>query len=342
MRIVVIGINHKKAPLEIREKLCFRDDELDEHYGALKKHPEIRESFILSTCNRVEVYAAGEEVVKTADRLKCFLCQAHELPQGFLESYSYLKTDKEAIAHLYRVAGGLDSMVLGEPQILGQIRKAYDRARAAGVIGSCLNKAMQDALRVGKKVRRLTGISRGVTSISGVVVEMIRKEPGLEAKKALVIGAGKIGGMTVKKLAALGLLRVTVVNRDRAAAEGLEKIPNVRAADIRSLPRELLSADIVIAATAAPHMVNREMIEALLSGRRDELILVDLGVPRNIDETARGLKGARLFNIDDLSPVIERTIRDRGLESKKAEEIIRDEVAMLPEAFTNDAADCAV
>lgn len=328
MSIVVVGINHKKAGLQVREKFSFSADELGGHYRALKGYPGIQEVFILSTCNRVELYAAGGDAKYVADVLKDFICRVRQVQPDFFDEYFYCKSDNEVVAHLFRVASGLDSMVIGESQIIGQIKKAYDRANDAGVIGACLHKTLQDALRVSKKVRHSTGICRGVTSISGVVVELIKKEAGLENKKVLVIGAGKIGAMTVAKLSSLALAEITVINRDRATAEELKKKSKVRIADLRMLPHEVFSADIVIAATAAPHIINREMIEALLLARRTELLCIDLGVPRNIDETVRGLSRLRLYNIDDLAPIIDQTIRTRALEAAKAEKIIQGELAL--------------
>ncbi|MBU4303158.1 MAG: glutamyl-tRNA reductase [Candidatus Omnitrophica bacterium] len=331
MSLVVIGINHKKAPLEVRERFSFRDENLDTHYRALKNHPAVREAFILSTCNRVELYGVGDDPAIVADNLKKFLGQAQELPVDFLEKYFYTKIDREATTHLLRVAGGLDSMVLGEVQIMGQIRKAYISACVSGGVGTSLHKVIQDALRIGKKVRNLTGISRGVTSIPGVVMELIKKESGLAHKKALVIGAGKVGAGTVAKLAGLLLQEITVINRDKTVVDELTKKLKVRAADIRMLPQEIFRADIIIAATAAPHIINCAMLEGVLHIGKRQLLLIDLGVPRNIEEAARNIPMLRLYNIDDLAPFIKESMRNRSLEALKAEEIIRSESMLLAE-----------
>lgn len=328
MDIIVVGINHKKAGLNIREKFSFNRQSLEHSYKILHNNSILQEVFILSTCNRVEIYAVSSDARKAEFLLKDFFCSSHQLHPELFAEYFYCKINTQAFAHLFRVASGLDSLILGESQILGQIKNAYEQGRAAGVIGTNLHKLLQDALRVGKKVRHSTAISRGVTSIPGVVVELIKKEPDLASKKALVIGAGKVGSMTVAKLADLPLREVTVVNRDRTLAEALNKAENVRIADIYMLPQEIMCADIVIAATTAPHIVNRAMIEALLNARQTQLLLIDLGVPRNIDETIQGLKGVRLYNIDDLALVIDQTIRNRSIEAQKAEEIIQDEICV--------------
>lgn len=344
MGIAVIGINHKKAGLKVRERFSFNSEDLNAHYEALKTTLKLQEAFILSTCNRVELYGAGPDTLQVSAALKDYLCGTFQVRPQFLEEYFYCKTDRQSLAHLFKVASGLDSMVIGESQIIGQIKKAYGEALASGAVGAHLHKALQDALRVAKKVRSLTRISRGVTSVSGVVVELIKKEPALENKKVLVIGAGKVGSMTVAKLSALNLGEIIVMNRDKTAAQELKKYRNVRVADMRLLPKEVFGADIVIAATAAPHIVSREMVEALLLVRRKGLLLIDLGVPRNVEETVRQLEKARLYNIDDLAPVIDQTLRNRKLEAEKAEAIIEDELRaqqIIGSEYTADTYLCA-
>jgi len=345
MDIVVVGISHKKAPIEVREKVSFGKDDMARNYDILKNHPEISEAFILSTCNRVELYGTGPSADAAIRRLKGFLSGIHGLDPEYLDGFLYHRTGASALAHLLRVAGGLDSMVLGEQQIMGQIKTAYDEACAAGSIGSCLHKTIQDALRVGKKVRSLTNISRGVTSISGAVVELIKKEAGLEEKRALVIGAGKIGALTVSKMADLSMKEVVVTNRDMSRLEALLTRENIRAADIRTLFEEISAADIVIAATAAPgNLLHRGMVESALKAGDKGLLLIDMGVPRNIDDNVRDIPGVRLYNIDDLAPVIDETIRARSLEAVKAEDIIQEELEALgagPKGRTRSAKLCA-
>lgn len=328
MNLIVLGINHKKAPLEIREKFSFREDALAHHYRDLTKGPDIDEVFILSTCNRVEIYCVGVEMGRTSKRLKKFLYDIHGISPNFFKQYFYVKKSVNALRHLYRVASGLDSMMIGEPQILGQIKKAYESASSVGVIGPRLHQVIQDSLRVGKKVRSSTGISRGVTSISGVVVELIKKELKGKDKKILVIGAGKIGAMTAVKLADISKHEIVVTNRDMARAGKLSRKHNLRVTEFSRLPQEISAADIVIATTTAPHLIHRGLIESILKTRQAELIFIDLGVPRNIDDAVRAVPGVRLFNIDDLAPAIEQTIRNREIEARKAEQIIQKEMAL--------------
>ncbi|MBF0484862.1 MAG: glutamyl-tRNA reductase [Candidatus Omnitrophica bacterium] len=330
MQLVLIGTSHKKAPLAMREKFSFCGEKLEQYYAQFKAYPEVSEVFLLSTCNRVELYAVGPDPLIVAERLKAFLNEVHGIHSAAWDEHFYTRIDKEALAHLLRVASGLDSMVIGESEIIGQIRKAYDLACAAGAIGTYLHKAIQDCLQIGKKVRSLTGISRGVTSLSGVVVELVKKQSGLKDKKVLVIGAGKIGAMTVVKLADLPIGEIIVINRDMARAAELENISNVRVADIQTLQNEILYADIVIAATAAAeYLLDRALIEQLFLTRKNNLLLVDLGVPRNIEETTRNIPGVCLYNIDDLAPIVDETIRNRTLEAEKAEEIIQSKLALM-------------
>ncbi|MBF0477893.1 MAG: glutamyl-tRNA reductase [Candidatus Omnitrophica bacterium] len=330
MKLVLIGTSHKRAPLAMREKFSFSGEKLGQYYARLKSYPDVREAFILSTCNRVEIYGVGQDAVVVADQLKKFLREVHGMNSASWEEHFYNKTNKDALEHLLRVASGLDSMVIGEPEIIGQIRKAYDQACMAGVIGSYLHKALQDCLQVGKKVRSSTGISRGVTSVSGVVVELLKKQSNLKDKKVLVIGAGKIGAMTVVKLADLLIGEIIVMNRDMTRMADFEHITNMRPAEFCALKDEILIADIVIAATASmKYLLDRDLIKEAFLTRKNDLLLVDLGVPRNIDETTRQITGVTLYNIDDLAPIVDETMRYRTQEAEKAEEIIQGKLAFM-------------
>ncbi|MBF0531968.1 MAG: glutamyl-tRNA reductase [Candidatus Omnitrophica bacterium] len=337
MTLVVLGINHKTAPLDIRERYSFPDNALEGYYRGLLAGGPIREAMILSTCNRVEIYGVGEDAVQVVDRLVEFLNDIQLIAPEFLRQYFYRKTGEAALGHFFRVASGLDSMLIGEPQILGQIKRAYEKALAAGAVGSGLHAVIQDGLRIGKKVRNHTGITRGVTSLSGVVIDLIKREPGLNQKKILVIGAGKIGATTVGKLAEMAVQEIVLTNRDIARAAQLARQPNWRVAEFVDLPREVAAADIVVAATTAPHLINRSMLEYICQGRQKELLLIDLGVPRNIDAAARAMSGVRLYNIDDLAPVIEQTIRDRAVEARKAQAIVSREILAARRQTSNPA-----
>lgn len=327
MNIALVGLNHKTAPLGVREKVNFSDNSLEGSYRFLKAYPEISESFILSTCNRVELYGVGRHDQEIAGALKDFLCKTHEMKRGVLDKYLYLKNGVDAEKHLLRVAAGLDSMVIGENQILGQIKQAYSRAEDCGSIDSGMHSLLQRALCVGKKVRSLTGISRGVTSLPGAALELIKRERDLTSERALIIGAGKIGAMALARLVSCGIKEVVVINRDRSKAEALKKWTNVTARGLDAFRDELVKADIVIAATASiEYLITKDMVEEALRTRSRSMLLVDMGVPRNIEESAGRCKGARLYNIDDLGLLIKETKRNRACEAEKAEEIIREEI----------------
>ncbi len=332
MKIVVIGLNHTTAPLSVREKVNFSDINIENSYNALKAYPCVKEALILSTCNRVELYGAGYDEKMILGGLEDFLYRTHEMAPGRLGENLYRKTGAEALHHMFRVAGGLDSMVIGESQILGQIRRACDMALLAGSIGRHLRGLIQDALRTGRKVRRLTGISKGVTSIPAAAFELIKNEPDVSAKSVVVVGAGKVGSMAVARLARSGIRDAVIINRDRARAERIvseagARKNNVRAEGLDALKREVSLADIVIAATASvDYVITRKMLDEIFRQRRKALLLIDLGVPRNIEDSVRSIDGVKLCNIDDLKPIVEEAICNRAAEARKAEGIIEERV----------------
>jgi glutamyl-tRNA reductase len=327
MGIIAIGLNHSSAPIHIRERLSFTDANIDSSYELLGTYSHISESFILSTCNRVEIYAVGYDRQRIADDLLDFLFRTHEVTCGSLKPCLYKKTDEEALHHLFRVACGLDSMIIGENQILGQIKRAYEKAILSDAVGVYLHGLLQDALNIGRRVRRLTNISKGVTSFSGAALELIKRHENNCYKKILVIGAGKVGSMTVGKLAGFSLRELVVINRDQTKAESLKGSQNIKIASLSALKKELFNADIVIAATSSvSYLITKEMVRQALGKRGQRLLLIDLGLPRNIEESVKDIQGVKLYNVDDLRPIIEETMNNRTAEAKKAEEIIRKQL----------------
>ena len=326
MNIVVIGLNHKTAPLEVRERVSFACDRMEVHYGQLSSYADISECLILSTCNRVELYGIGCDADGVEAALKDMLHRTHNVRPGAMDGHLYAKSGLDAVCHLFRVAAGLDSMVIGESQIVQQIRKAYDAAASFGAAGTYIKAMAADSLQAGAKARSLTGVSRGVTSIPGAAVKLIKDEADVDKKRIVVVGAGKIGRMTIMKLADIPAKEIVVMNRDKSRAQELGDRHNVTVKDFSALEAELLNADIVVAATASNrYLIDRAMIEKAVSPDGREMILIDLGVPRNIDESARRIRGVRLYNIDDLRPIVEEVIRNRTYEAAKAEKIIRAE-----------------
>jgi glutamyl-tRNA reductase len=307
--------------------LSFPDTNIKDSYRLLKTYSEIKEAVIISTCNRVELYGIGYCKRRLPEALKNFLYKTHEMKSEYLEEYLYEKHDQDATQHLFRVAAGLDSMIIGENQILGQIKRSYERAKNNDSVGNYLHRLLQEALHIGKKVRTLTGISRGVVSMPGAALELIKRQRDITKKNVLVIGAGKIGEMTVSRLIDCGIKEVTVMNRDSRKAEGLKKWPKIRVEDLSALKYELKRADIVITATASPrHIITEDLAGEILGEKGCDILFIDMGVPRNIEESVGRLKGAELYNIDDLGLQIEESRRTREIEAAKAEDIIRAHV----------------
>jgi len=326
MKIVVIGLNHKTAPLEARERVSFSRDSLEMSYGRLSSHPDISECLILSTCNRVELYGIGRDADAVEAALNDMLYKAHGIRPGELDAYLYIREGLDAVSHLFMVATGLDSMVIGESHIAQQMRNAYNAAALCGAAGPVIKTLVSDSLRSGAKARALTGISRGVTSIPGVAVNLIREEPDIDKKRIIVVGAGKIGKMTIVKLADIPAKEIVVMNRDKSRAQDIGERHNVVVKDFGSLEAELCNADVVVAATASDHyLIDRAMMEKAVSVPGREMLCIDLGVPRNIDEPVGEVRGVRLYNIDDLRPIVEETIRNRTCEAGKARMMVRDE-----------------
>lgn len=327
MGIALIGINHKTAPIHVREKVSFSPDSIEGAYALLKTYKNIDEAFILSTCNRVEIYGIGDDVKAAELELRDFLYRSNDVASAHFKPYLYAKHSSEAVEHLLKVASGLDSLVIGEGQILGQIKWAYDKAADCGSAGPCLHKLLQVALRTGKKVRSETEISRGVTSIPGAALELIKKEDNICQKKVLIIGAGKVGRITVSRLASSGIKDTVVINRDLSRAEIMKQNPNVRVESFQALKREICSADIVIAATASEkYIITRDIALEALSKKQEGILFIDMGVPRNIEESIGGIGGARLYNVDDLGGQIDETLSVRRSEVTKAQKIIKAQI----------------
>ena len=334
MELVLLGVSHKTASVEIREGMSFSDSSLQKAYGMLCAQDAIEEAYILSTCNRVELYAVGR-CGKNADQaLRKFLSMAHVRAAVDLEKHLYRKTGRAAAMHLCHVAAGLDSMVPGENQILGQIKRAYEIASQFGAAGPKIHQLLQDAIRLGKKVRFETSIARGVTSVAGAVLEMMKRECELSGKSVLVIGAGKTGALTVEKLARLDVREVVVINRDKTKAECLKALDKVRVGDYGALLEALAEADIVIAATAAEScLITRAEVEKITRQTGKKRHFFDLGVPRNIEESVGEVVGVRLFNVDHLGTIIEEVVQSRSGEIVKAQKIIQESFTRMGSGY---------
>ncbi len=328
MHIVIVGLNHRSAPIELRERLAFAKEQLPQAFARLREHG-LQEAAILSTCNRVEIYAGVPELNGSVSRLQQFLSEHSGVALSNLSPSLYSYTQPRSIQHLFSVASGLDSMVLGEGEILQQVKHAYEHAKAHGATGKVLNVLFQRALNTAKTVRTQTAIGRGCTSVGSVSVELSEKIFGqLSGAVVLLIGAGKIGELTLKRLADRGVREVRVANRslDRAVelAAGYRAMP----VPLDDLEGHLLESDIVISSTGAPsYLLSRASIAAAMRQRRQRpLCLVDLGVPRNIDPEAGALENVYLFDVDDLQGLVDHSHKERQQAVAHSQAIIDQKV----------------
>ena len=329
--IVSIGTSHHVAPIEFREKLAFSEEQLIESLHNLRSSYHLEEAVILSTCNRVEVYAVANPQMTTESPSKTlidFLSHYHRIGVDMLKKWSYLHQNIESIQHLFRVTSSLDSMVVGESQILGQVKEAYDISRSAGGSGTILNRLFTKAFSVGKRIRSETTIASGAVSISYAAVELAKKIFNtLEDKTVAIIGAGEMSELTAKHLVANGVSKVIVANRtyERAVklAEKFNGIPVSYDEDLSFL----IDADIVISSTEAPnYMIERKPLAEIMKKRKHQyMFLIDIAVPRDIEPDVSKINHAFLYNIDDLEAVVASNIKDRHEEANRAEQIVTEE-----------------
>ncbi|MFL5875469.1 MAG: glutamyl-tRNA reductase [Solirubrobacteraceae bacterium] len=329
-RLVVLGLSHRTAPVGQREKAALHRDAAQSLVRSLVAHPEVAECATLSTCNRTEVYTVCEDAEAGAAATARDLVASTRISAAELRCAQYARYDDDAARHLFRVAAGLDSMVLGESEVQGQVRSAAERAEGEGTVGALLRGLFRHALAAGRRVRRETGIGRGATSLSSVAVAIaLRAHPDLSRCRVLVIGAGRMAAATGSALQRHGASAVAVANRSPSAARALAAQLDGRAAGIDMLEEELAQADIVVSSTEAPHViVHREQVARALASRPERpLALIDLAVPRDIDAHVSTLRGALLYDIDDLERAIEQGLGGRRRDVSRAERIVEGELA---------------
>ncbi|MDD5723712.1 MAG: glutamyl-tRNA reductase [Syntrophales bacterium] len=330
MSIALLGINHRSAPLSIRERLSISCGEGERPFEELKKIPQIWEVLYLATCNRVEVLVNMEEAGVGVRGLKAFITAHGNLSPGEMEKCLYVYRDEEAVRHLFRVASSLDSMVMGEPQILGQVKDAYHlcvKQKASGVI---LNKLLHHAFRVAKRVRTETAIANNAVSVSFAAVELAKKIFGaLDGKKVLIVGAGEMAELAARHLMDNGVDRMIFTNRTYENAVRLANDFQGLPVEFELLDEKLGEVDIVISSTGSPDcIISGDMVEAALHRRKNRLLfLIDVAVPRDIDPAAGDIDNAYLYNIDDLQGVVDQNTQGRLKEAHKAQSIIDEEVA---------------
>jgi glutamyl-tRNA reductase len=338
MSIVLVGLNHKTAPVEVRERLAFTDEACAEGLRALVDGQVVSEGLIVSTCNRVEVLAATaeERLVEGRERIKEFLSCSRAVSRVDFGASLYSHEDDEAVRHVFRVASSLDSMVVGEPQVLGQVRRAYSVAVEAGTAGRILNRLVHQAFRVAKRVRTETGIAASAVSISYTAVELGRKVFGsLKDRTVLVVGAGEMAELSAKHLVSAGVSRVLVTNRTESTARQLAAEFGGEAVPFTRLAENLADADIVICSTGAGEYVITPKIarEALEIRRNRPAFFIDISVPRNIDPAVGRIPNLFIFDIDDLESVIASNIREREREAERAELIVESEVMQFQQSL---------
>lgn len=332
MSIVIVGVNHNSAPVDLLERLAIAEERTPKALQQLLNYEHVLEGAILSTCNRIEVYACVSKFHGGAQDLRNFLAEfCHVAPEDFTDRL-YTYHDDAAIRHLFRVAAGIDSMIVGESEILGQVRRAFLAGQEEGTVQRVLGAAFRKALRVGKRARTETAIGRNPVSISSAAVELARRtfeDSTLAGKNVAIVGAGKMGRLAAQALAAAGTSDVTVVNRTEERAQELATCFAATATGIDNLPAVMAASDIVITSTTAPEtIVDRAMVERVLATRQKPgpLFIVDVAVPRDVEASVRDMENVVLRDIDDLRGVVETSIGSRLTEISRVEEIIGQEV----------------
>src|ERR1700726_2341780 len=328
MKLFVAGVSHKTAPVEIREQLAVQRSEVVDLARTVKLLGQLDEMVLVSTCNRVEVYGTTSQTDSDIKSLLQLLCSE---PRD-LEPHIYLYEDADAVRHLLRVAAGLDSMVLGETEITGQIKNAYETAREAGLTGPVLNRLFQKAFQATKEIRTRTGIGRGTVSIKSTAVELIGRTD-LSQQSIMVLGAGEMAESCVRMLVKKGAKSIFISNRSFDRALDLATRCGGEAVCFGYCLFEMRDVDVVIAATSsAETLLGRDDVENLMKARRNRpLLLIDLAVPRNIDPAVRGLENVALYNIDDLESLAREGVQARERELVACHQIIEAHVAALIE-----------
>ena len=332
MTVLLLGLSHKTAPVEVRERFAVPESTAVKQMEALVGQPGISEALILSTCNRVEFLVRANSGADASEELFSFLGTSSQAPIEDVKPYFYRYIDEEAVRHVFRVASSLDSMVVGEPQILGQVKGAYEHAKAAGTIRGELDFVINHAFRVARRVRNETGIGQMAVSISFVAVELARKIFGdLSGRSILIVGAGKMSELAAKHLCRSGASPVYVTNRTYGRAAEMAKPFEGEAVEFDRLFELLTKVDIVISSTGAQHFIlNRKTAAAVITARKQRpIFLVDIAVPRDIDPAINSIDNMFVYDIDDLQQVAEANLLRRKREAERAEVIVEEELGKL-------------
>ena len=329
MHLLLVGASHRTAPVELRERLDFSSHGLDVALRGLVARGSAREAVVISTCNRAELYVACEDPRASADDVLRFISEFHQLPSEQVRAHVYSHTDHDAVRHLFRVSSGLDSMIVGEPQILGQIKEAYGVATSVRTAGPLLNKLFHWAFGVGKRVRSETALAEGAVSVSFAAVSLAKKIFGqLAGRRVLVVGAGEMGKLTAVHLQAQGVESVVITSRTTAHAQQLAEEVGGTVSAWDALPLALADADIVITSTGSPTpILSKTQVKAAMPASRTRpLFIIDIAVPRDVDPHAADIEQVFLYNIDDLQAIVRENMQRRGAEVSRAEQIVEEEV----------------
>ncbi|SDF02531.1 glutamyl-tRNA reductase [Terriglobus roseus] len=326
MSLSLLGVNHKSAPIDVRERLAIAPDQLADAIRSLVQHPGVHEGLILSTCNRVELLTEHE----SASDVRAFLSDYFSVPQSTLAPHLYEFREDEAVRHLFRVASSLDSLVVGEPQILGQVKESYSVAREVGAVSSTLERLLQSAFTVAKKVRTETEIGSSSVSIASVAADLAKQIFGsLKGKQILLVGAGKMSELAARHLIAQGATGILVANRTPERAQKLAEQFHGLAVPFADLQQHAPKADIIVTGTGShKHLFNVRDAQEILHKRRGRpVFFIDIAVPRDVEPAVNGVDGAFVYSVDDLQQVAAENLTARSEEAAAAERIVSDEVS---------------
>ena len=325
MSVVVIGLNHRTAPLDLLERMAISDGQLPKALHDLTTRDNLSEAVVLATCNRIEVYAVAERFHGAYRDIRSFFADLSFLPPEDFSDHLYVHYDSAAAAHLFAVTSGLDSVVLGESEVQGQVKQAWEQARAEGTSGKALNLLFRHAVRAGKRARTETGIARGTASVSQAAVAMATDRLGpLDSKVVMVVGAGEMGEGMVRALIGAGVGEVRVVNRTRSRAEDLAARVGGRAVPLLDLPGQLAEVDLLLTSTGSRSaMIEAADVEPVIRHRGGRpLLVVDIAVPRDVDAAVGALDGVTLLDMEDLQSFVERGVAERRKEVARVQAIL--------------------
>jgi glutamyl-tRNA reductase len=333
MRLFAVGLSHRSAPIELRERVDFGRDGLERALDALAGSGLTREAVVLSTCNRAEIYAALDRE-DDVERLVRFFCEYHRVPHAELAGHLYVHRGLDVARHVFRVAAGLDSLVVGEPQVFGQVKAAYTVAAERGLAGAIVNRLFHAAFGAGKRVRSETGLSEGAVSVSYAAVALAKKIFGtIKGRTVLIAGAGEMAALTGVHLQSQDAARIIISSRTPAAAERLSADLGGESVAWSELPESLAAADVAVTATGSTTaVITRDLLQSVMRQRPHRpLFIIDIAVPRDVEASAGDLEQVFLYNIDDLQQIVKDNLAKRGAELSRAEVIVNEEAERFAE-----------